>query len=304
MVARLITVLLLITSPPLPGQMQDETDEARFRSDPRMVLLPTTGRDRQGVAVGGLSRDAFRVAQDHVPQQIAFLGEEDVPVSMGIVFDKSGSMQPVLSDAANAMRSFFQTANPEDEAFLFTVSTRPRQDCAFTQDLETLLGSQLFSDPGGSTALNDTIYAALGQMRAAHRERRAMLVISDGMDNHSHHTARELMAFAAEADVQIYSISVFDPPRNKKPVELREQHEGILFLAELAHKTGGIQMVVYDRRDVERAAQLIGDAIRHQYLIGYVPAQSDKTGKWHSIQVNVDSVEGATVNTRLGFLAK
>ena len=169
-----------------------------------------------------------------------------------------------------------------------------------TQDFGTLLGRQLFSDARGSTALVDTLYDAVRQMRSAHRARRAMLVISDGMDNHSRHTKSELMAAAVEADLQIYSISVFLPARNKKPVELREENEGIQFLGELTRKTGGIQAVVHDRGDTERAAQLMGDAIRHEYLIGYVPERRDKSGQWHSIQVKVDAGD-VRVYARSGF---
>ncbi len=203
-------------------------------------------------------------------------------------------MQSVLGKAKETLRGFFSASNPADEAFLFTVSSRPGRESGFTGDFDRLLGDALFTQAGGSTALVDTLYAALGQMRSAHHGRRAILVISDGMDNHSRYSRSELMAAAVEADLQIYSISVYDPPRNKKPIELREEHDGVFFLEELAKRTGGIQMVVHDSVEAAHAAERMGSVMRDQYLIGYVPERAGDNGKkWHSIKIAVQCARRA-----------
>jgi Ca-activated chloride channel homolog len=136
--------------------------------------------------------------------------------------------------------------------------------------------------------------------RKAHLPRKALLVIADGMDNHSRYSKSELIAAAMESDLQIYSISIFDPPRNKKPIELAEERNGVLFLEELTRRTGGVQIVVRDASDIDRAAADIGHAMRDQYLIGYIPQSTDRDGKWHSVKVKL-SVAGAKAYARSGF---
>jgi Ca-activated chloride channel family protein len=307
-----VGLALAISLSPLPGQAGESNGptptNARFNTDARVVLVPTTVMDRKGAIVSGLGRESFAVTQDNAPQQITAFGEEDVPVSLGVVLDTSGSMQRVLGKAKNTLRTFFDVCNPEDEAFLFTVGARPNRESGFTRNFDTLLSQALFAQSGGSTALVDTIYAALAQMRSAHQGRKAILVISDGMDNHSRYTASELMSAAVEADLQIYSISVFDPPRNKKPIELKEERDGIFFLEELSKKTGGIQMVVHDSAEALEVAGRMGRVMRDQYLIGYVPgavtdAGKNDAGKWHSIKVAVKTSD-ARAYARSGYYTK
>ena len=167
----------------------------------------------------------------------------------------------------------------------------------------SIVERMVFANAGGSTALVDTVYAAVQQSRSAHRSRRALLVISDGMDNHSRYSKNELMAAAVESDMQIYSISIYDPPRNKKPIELGEERNGLFFLEEITRRTGGTQVVVRDNHDIVKAAGDIGRIIRDQYLIGYVPQNADTSGKWHSIKVKVTGAN-ATAYARSGFYAK
>ncbi len=265
-----------------------------------MVLVPTTVMDRRGALVTGLAANSFQVSQDNTPQRIVSFGEEDVPAAVGVVFDTSGSMRSVLGTAKTTLRSFFNSANPRDEACLYAVTSRPQKDSGFTGDFSGLLEHMMFFDAGGSTALVDSIYSAMDLTRKAHLPRKALLVISDGMDNHSRYSKNELIAVAMESDLQIYSISIFDPPRNKKPVELAEERNGVLFLEELTRRTGGVQIVVRDASDIDRAAADIGRAIRDQYLIGYIPQSTDRDGKWHSVKVKL-SVAGAKAYARAGF---
>jgi Ca-activated chloride channel family protein len=155
----------------------------------------------------------------------------------------------------------------------------------------------------GATALTDTIFAALRKSRSGNHARRAIVVVSDGMDNHSRYTKAELLSAAMEADLQIYSISVFDPPRNRKAIELQEERQGIFFLDELSRKTGGMQVIIQNEYDVEKAAAQIGKAIRSQYVIGYVPQGAAKIDeKWHSIRVKMN-LPNATAYARSGYFA-
>jgi Ca-activated chloride channel family protein len=294
---------MFVSMPLCIAQAADNPRAATFRIDAPVVLIPTTVMDKHGALVSGLPPESFVVSQDNVPQRIASFGEQDIPVSIGVVFDTSGSMRNVLGQARNVLKEFLSASNPEDEAFLYSVSSRPEKDGGFTKDFNSLVDRMMFTDAGGSTALVDTIYASIQQSRSAHNGRRALLVISDGMDNHSRYSKSELMSLAVEADMQIYTISVFDPPRNKKPIELGEERNGIFFLEELANRTGGVQIVVRDSGEINRAATSIAKVIRDQYLIGYVPENTDNSGKWHSIKVRVTGLN-ATAYARSGFFAK
>jgi Ca-activated chloride channel family protein len=296
-------LLFLGCLPAAVAQARDNNHAPTFAVDAPVVLVPTTVMDRKGAIVSGLPSDVFLVAQDNVPQHITSFAEQDVPVSVGIVFDTSGSMRNVLPQAKTIVRAFLDACNPGDEASLYTVANRPEKDFGFTNDFNTLTNHIVFTDAGGSTALVDTIYAAMLQSRSAHHTRRALLVISDGMDNHSRYSARELIAAAVESDVQIYAVSVYDPPRNKKPIELQEERNGVFFLDELTRKTGGFQITAYGSNDIEQAASRIGRAMRDQYLIGYIPENTNDNGKWHAIKVKLKTGDG-TAYARSGFYSK
>src|ERR1022692_2336689 len=164
--------------------------------------------DHRGATVNGLDRANFTVFEDKAPQAIVAFSAEDAPASIGLIFDTSGSMRDKLNVAKAALRAFVDNANSADEAFLFTVSTRPDISSAFTSDLGSLAESAHLLSAGGDTALIDTIYAGLERMRSASNPRRALLILSDGMDNHSRKSKGELMRLAMEADVQIYAIRI------------------------------------------------------------------------------------------------
>jgi VWFA-related protein len=265
--------------------------------------VPVTVTDRHGGLVTGLTSSAFTLIEDNVPQRITSFGEEDVAASIGVVFDTSGSMRTVLPQAKSVLRAFFDQCNPEDEAFLYTVSSRPDIDSQYSSDFGGMIEHTLFFEAKGATALTDTIFAAIRKSHTARRPRKALVIVSDGMDNHSRYSKAELLSAAVEADLQIYSISVFDPPRNKKPIELQEERQGVFFLEELSRKTGGLQVVVQNEHDIEKAAAQIGRAIRNQYVIGYVPEGNAKAvDRWHTIRIKMN-VPNATAYSRSGYFA-
>ncbi|MBV8551131.1 MAG: VWA domain-containing protein [Acidobacteriaceae bacterium] len=301
--ARSITLLLtvlLLGLPKLHGQNSAERRRSdTFRANTTLVLVPVTVTDHRHSLVTGLRSEAFRVFEDRIPKKNYSLSEEDVPASIGIVFDTSGSMKGPLTQAKDALQAFVNTANPQDEAFLYTVSDRPGRDSKFTSDLTSLVTDLSFVGAKGNTALVDTIYSGLSQMRSARNSRKALLVISDGMDNHSRYTRHELMTEVLESDVQIFCISVYDPPAYAKPFDLREQQQGQQLLDDLSDATGGLHLVVRDSEDISRSVETIGRALRDEYLISYLSARSD-SGKWHSIEVKLRQ-PGLKVHARSGY---
>jgi Ca-activated chloride channel family protein len=220
---------------------------------------------------------------------------------MGIVLDLSGSMKGVLGTAKESLRSLINDANPADEVFLNGVSTRPRAYSGFTENFDEILRRVAFENAGGDTALIDTIYESLKQLRSGVHTRKALLVISDGMDNHSRYSREELLERAVESDAQIYTIAVGNAPAPfSKPIQQVEEKRGLLFLDELAAKTGGMSFVVRSRTDIAEAAATIGRALRNQYTIGYVPRGNGRSGQWRRIRVKVAG-PGMRAYARTGY---
>ena len=271
-----------------------------FRTDSTLVLVPVTVVDRHGAVVNGLASDAFTLTENGVRQQIRSFSQEDVPVSMGIVLDMSGSMQRVLGTAKESLRALMQDANPADEAFLNSVSTRPQAHSAFTHNFDEILSRVAWEKAGGSTALIDAIYGSLQQLHSGAHPRKALLIISDGMDNHSRYSQEELMRYAMEAGAQVYTIAVSAPSQTAKPIELTEERKGALFLQELAAKTGGIGFIVHNQNDIAEAVTGIGQALRNEYALGYMPDGTDRTGRWRRIKVRVAG-SGMTAYARSGY---
>jgi Ca-activated chloride channel homolog len=266
--------------------------------------VPVTVVDRKGTLLTGLAREDFVVLENKEPQRIVAFTKEDVPVSLGIVFDLSGSMKQRLSDAKAVLQALLQTANEDDEAFLMTVSTQPQTSYDFTHDMAGLGNSILFQLSGGSTALIDTAYEAISHMHLGRNVRKAIVIVSDGMDNHSRYSKSELLQLAVESDVAVYTIGLWTVEPNKKPIELGEQGRGMLFLEEVAHKTGGLHSSG-SSGDMINAAAAMGRAMRSFYVIGYSQRHSSlgEDGKWRGIQVR-STIPNALVYARPGYYSR
>ena len=265
--------------------------------------MPVTVTDHKGKTLGGLHREDFTVFDEQVSQQIVSFTGEDSACSVGVVLDISGSMRNQLNDFKDVVHEFLAASNNEDEMFLLTVSSTPAVASGFTEDFSLLERSVRSAFAGGGTALIDTAYLGLTRMRKAERPRRAMLVLSDGVDNHSRYSKSELMNVAMEADTQIYTIIIDNTPLGKKPIELTEEHRGWDLMDDLAEKTGGLSFRVRSVGDAKSAARNIGEAIRNQYMIGYRPPEIAGSGKWHRIRVKAD-VPRASIYAPSGYYAR
>ena len=258
-----------------------------IRADVDLVLVSAVVTDRKGVSVTGLAADQFTVLEDKIAQPIVSFSKEEVPCSVGVVLDLSGSMRMKLPAATAAVRAFLNGFNPEDETFLMAVSSRPESLVNFTENAADLQNRLVGTRAEGSTALVDTVYLALNRMRSAHNARKALFIVSDGMDNNSRYSKAELLRTVQEQDVQIHTIGVAARTPGKKPVELVEESRGLALMTDLADYTGGLNFTVVNAEDIQPATTKIGQAIRDQYVVGYRPANKQNSGKWRSIQVKV-----------------
>ena len=286
-----------------------------FQVNSRLVLVPLTVVDNYGKTVLGLQAKDFRVSDEGKPQPIVSFSSQDVPSSVGLVLDSSGSMARALPAAKEAAQAFVAAANPTDEYLLLTVSTQPKAGRAFTTDATEMEQDIRSAKPDGMTALIDTLYLGLKSMRLAAQPRRALIVFSDGMDNHSQYSANELLRAALEANVQVYTIAMdgiaggssgtvpFRPSMIAKPGDAAAQRQGPDLLEKLAEKTGGLHFHAGNAAEARQAILKAGEALRNQYVIGFQPAESGPAGKSHKIHVTT-TVPKVYVHARSGYYAQ
>ena len=266
-----------------------------------LVLVPVTVTDPATRVVAGLEKDRFVLIENGQPQQIRTFSTEDAPISLGVIFDLSGSMADKIDQSRQAVLDFFRTANTEDEFFLVTFSDHPQVLVNFTSSIEEIQGRLGNAIPSGTTSLLDAIYLGIDRMRLAHNERKALLIISDGGDNHSRYNEAEIEDMVREADVQIYAIGLFNF-RGKTQEELH----GPELLAGITGATGGQTFFIQSPRDLPEVATKIGMELRNQYLLGYRPANPAHDGKWRKIKVKVNPPTGVPplhVYAKTGYYA-
>jgi len=202
--------------PTAPAESSIRTD---IRADTTVVLIPVTVTDPLNRFVTGLEREHFRLTEEKIDQTISYFASEDAPLSVGLVFDTSGSMGSKLTKSRQAVAQFFKTANPQDEFFLVQFNDRPDVVVDFTTNLEEVQNKLIFTQAKGRTALLDAVLLSLNKMKKARNPRKALLVISDGGDNSSRYTESEVRKVVREADVQIYAIGIFEPVYGRHSAE-------------------------------------------------------------------------------------
>jgi Ca-activated chloride channel homolog len=272
--------------------------------DVELALVNVTVTDAYGHIVTGLDSDNFRIYEDKIEQEVLTFSSEDVPISIGVVFDFSGSMANKIGKAREAALQFFKTANPEDEFFLVRFNERAELASAFTSGIESLQSSLMLTSPKGRTALLDAIYLGLREMDRARNARRALLILSDGGDNHSRYTQNDVKRLAREADTEIYAIGIFEPLdfRSRTPEELY----GPSLLTEIAEMTGGRLFAVENMNDLPDIAAKIGLELRNQYVLGYRPSHKAHDARWRKIKIKLRAPKGLpplTAYSKTGYYA-
>jgi Ca-activated chloride channel homolog len=261
-----------------------------IKVDVNLTLVNVTVTDPLDRLVTGLEKEHFRVFEDGVEQEILSLSSEDVPISIGLVFDMSGSMSDKVEKAREAAVQFMRTANPLDQFFLVSFNDRAELTSGFTSSVNELQNRMMFTASRGRTALLDAIYLGLSQMRGAHNGKRALLLISDGGDNHSRYNENDIKNYLKEADCQLYAIGIFDPidMRSRTPEEL----EGPSLLSEMTEMTGGRVFPVGNLGELPDIAAKIGLELRNQYILGYKSANPQHNGAWRKIKVKLRPPKG------------
>ena len=297
-----------------PGETPEHTTGVTIRQEPihtmpirvevNMVLVDITVTDPYDRIVTGLDQSSFEIYDDKVPQQIAAFSAEDAPISVGLIFDSSGSMAGKIEKSKEAALQFFKTSNPQDEFMLITFSDRPRLVSGFTSKFENLQDALMLVKAGSLTALLDAVYLGIVEMKNATTNRKALLVISDGGDNHSRYTEGDIRRAVKESDVAIYGVGVFEPLVSRSRTQ--EEARGPGLLSELAEMSGGRMFSIEDPNEFPDIMEKISLELRNQYVVGYKPSNLVRDGRWRRIKVKLKPPRGLPplqVHARAGYYA-
>ena len=276
--------------------------DARLRVNVNLVQVPMTVTDPMNRLVTGLEKENFAIYDNNIGQNIKYFSSEDAPLSIGIVFDLSGSMSSKYARARKALTEFLRTSNPLDEFFVVGFNDRPSVIVDYTSDPDDVEARMVMLKPENRTALIDAVYLGIDHLRQAKYERKALLIISDGGDNRSRYTEAELRRVVRESDVQIYSIGIFD-----SYAPTTEEVLGPDLLKEICEMTGGrLFNVGGEVGDLQDIASRISAELRNQYVVGYTPSEVKHDGNWRKLKVRLLPPPGLpqlTVHFRQGYYA-
>lgn len=289
---------------PVPGQpsrLGQESEQVTINTD--LITLTVTVTDSYGRYVSGLDQSAFTVLDDKIPQDIAFFSDEDAPVSVGIIFDVSGSMSgDKIKHAREALSHFIETSHDMDEYFLIGFNTRAQLLLDRTRNGNAVIDKLTFVEPKQNTALYDACYLGVEKITRGTHPKRALLLISDGQDNESRYTFSDLRRLLKETDVVLYSIGIIGPNDANNALGMIGQSN----LDELSSVSGGKAFFPSTDAEMNEIFERIALELRHQYSIGYKPANFVNDGRWHKIKVKVQPPRGLPrlfVRAKEGYFA-
>jgi len=268
----------------------------------QLVNVPVTVTDPYGRFVTGLDQSNFEVYEDKIKQAITFFSDSDAPVSIGIVFDVSGSMKSRINRSHEALQKFVDASHEDDDFFLVAFNSYAKVIKDFTTDGRGVANALTLVEPKGSTALYDAAYIAVEKVRQGRHTRKALIIISDGMDNNSRYTYSELRKIVKEADVQIYALGITDLFGGGS-----EEMGGEAILEEITRMTGGRAFFPTNEVDLEDSITRIALELRHQYSLGYVPQDGVHDGRYRKLRVTVNPPKGMphlTVRFRDGYFGQ
>jgi Ca-activated chloride channel homolog len=268
----------------LPGAISRSSAGTQqvLRANVDLVLVNVTVLDHAGRAVTGLQPTNFAVLDNKNPQTVRYLSSVDEPLSLIVVLDASASMGARIEEARKAFTELINASNPKDDFGLVVVSDKPRVALHFYDSASEVQGAVGALQPEGYTALWDSMYLGIQELKNSRYQRKAMVVISDGGDNHSRYTESELKSLLEEADVDVYAIGVFDRYATRL-----EEKKGPLQLDEVTSVTGGRVFSVHDSMEISRAVTQISEELRNQYVLGYYPSNRSRDGKWRRLKVRL-----------------
>ncbi len=289
--------------PAAPKPPPQKSDDFRIQKDVNLVVLHASVLDERGRFVGDLKQENFRVFEDKMEQKLSVFKREDVPVSVGLVIDNSGSMREKRARVNAATLTFVKTSNPSDEAFVvnFNDDYYLDLDKDFTSDINEMKEALERIDSRGSTALYDALIGSLDHLKKGHRDKKVLLVVTDGEDNASRKSLEVTVQEAQKSDALIYAVGLLSQENKRSAKRARQA------LSSLAQATGGLAFFPERTEDTEAICTQIAHDIRNQYTLAYYPTNTARDGSFRSVQVAVNPPRGRGklfVRTRSGYYAQ
>ena len=286
---------------PTPPPDQDPNSPVRIKTD--LVTLTLTVTDVYGRYVMGLGKNSFTVFDNNQEQEITFFSDTDAPVSLGVLFDVSGSMSgEKIQKARNALKRFIASSHPSDEYFLIAFNSRAQLLLDRTRDGDAVLEKLTLVQPRQNTALYDAVYLGIERVTRGAHQKKALLIISDGQDNASRYNFGEVRRLMKESDVVTYAVGIIDAGDVGSSIGM----QGQAFLDELTSVTGGKSFYPSSNVEMDEIFERIALELRHQYSIGYTPSDFQPDGKWRKVKVKVKPPRGLprlSVRGREGYYA-
>lgn len=295
----LLTCALSAQEPSSPEKSQAPVISPHsLKVDVDLVLANVTVTDRNGRFVTGLEKDNFKLIEDRVAQEITYFSSEDIPLSVGIILDVSGSMKDKLKTAVEAAITFMKGGSPDDEYFLVEFADKPTGTADFTNDISKIQSRFLTSKAKGRTALFDAVYMGLSKLEQGNNAKRALLLITDGEDNRSRYTFSNVRDFVKEKDVQMYAIGITSGWSDASG------EQGRALLRDLASISGGNSFFPTSVYGLEDICRKIAAELKYQYVIGYRSTNTAKDGEWRKIKVTAELPKNKlTVRAKQGYYA-
>ncbi len=299
--AQIPTPRIDVPPPPTPGQTSNA-----IKSTVEMVVLHVTVTDDRGQSVENLAGKNFRVFEDKVEQKVSLFSHDDIPLTMGLVIDNSGSMREKRAQVNAAAMTFVKTSNPQDEAFVVNFNDTPYIDTDgdFTSDQQNMADALARIDSRGSTALYDAVIDSLTHLKKGHKDRRVLLLVTDGDDTASEHTFTDAIKAAEKSNATIYAVGVFSEDDRKTDKKMIRNSTRVL--TDLAEATGGQAYFPETLEEVTPLCQQVAKEIRDQYTIGYYPSNTADDGTFRAVKVEVAATGHGkiTARTRTGYYAQ
>ncbi len=288
-------------SPQLPKEPTPQDTDTIFRSDTRRVVCPTTVVDKNGHLVTDLPKSAFTVYENGKPQAITLFKREDVPVSLGLIVDNSGSMREKRKKVEKAALDLVLASNKEDEVFVVNFNDTPYLDLPhekdFTSDIEEMKEALARIDSRGGTAMRDALRVSIDQLKKGHRDKKVLVVVTDGVDNASMINLENLVKVSQQSGVLIYAVGLLTEEDRRDAKKAQRE------LTTLVEATGGEAFFPKELSEVDAIAQQVARDIRNQYTIEYSPSETALDGKYREIKIVVNSAGHPSVHTRTGYYA-
>jgi VWFA-related protein len=280
------------------GTLVAQDDRAVFRSETRLVLLHATVVDKNGHLVTNLNRNAFKVFENNVEQELRVFRREDVPVSLALVIDNSGSMRDKRQKVEASSLALVKASNPQDEVMIVNFNDEAYEDVPFTSDIKRMEEGLTRIDSRGGTAMRDAISMTIDRVKErAKKDKKILLIITDGNDNTSAITLEQLIQKAQASEIVHYAIGLLSEEERREARRARRALDG------LTSATGGLSYYPKEASEVEKLALQVAHEIRNQYILAYTPKIQVLDGSFRTIRVAVNGPNRPIARTRTGYYA-